>query len=439
MEHYTEISPTLWVSQMAETLIGSEILKIATDIKALQAKGKKIHNYTIGDFNPAIFPIPQELKKMIIQAYEDGFTNYPSSNGEQELRKSVSRFLHTRLGLEYNENQILIAGGSRPIIYSIFQTIVDPGDTVVFPVPSWNNNHYTHLSRGKAIYLETTPENNFMPSYYDIKPHVQNASLICLCSPLNPTGTMFTKTQLEKICELVLEENKRRNDPQKPLYLLYDQVYWTLVFNNAIHYDPVSLFPEMKNYTIFVDGISKSLAATGVRVGWAMGPQKIIDKMKNILGHIGAWAPKPEQIATAKYLNQDEEMDAFMYGFKEKILARLNAFYDGFKELKAAGYPVDAVLPQASIYLSVKIDIIEKAKGDDVKSFQSSKDVTDYLLQEGGIALVPFTAFGSSNNSPWFRISIGESKIEEIPTFFETLKKILDKIMLLKSNSITNE
>ena len=131
-----------------------------------------------------------------------------------------------------------------------------------------------------------------MPTPETVRPALKGATLLALCSPLNPTGTTFTKEGLEQICDLVIAENASRGPEEKPLYIMYDQIYWVLTYGNTKHYDPVSLRPELRNYTIYVDGLSKSFAATGVRVGWAFGPQVIIDKMKAILSHVGAWAPK---------------------------------------------------------------------------------------------------------------------------------------------------
>jgi len=258
----------LMVSQMAENLIGSEIIKLAADINEKIRNGEKIFNYTIGDFDPKIFPIPEELNNEIILAYQNHQTNYPAANGMLELRKSVSSFLRERQGLAYSSDEILISGGARPLIYATYITLLDPGDTVIFPVPSWNNNHYCHLSQANPVYVETLPENNFMPTAEELRPHLAGATLLSLCSPLNPTGTTFSKEQLESICDLVIEENRRRGPEAKPLYLMYDQIYWILTTSETKHYDPINLRPQMRNYTIFIDGISKSLAATGVRVGW---------------------------------------------------------------------------------------------------------------------------------------------------------------------------
>ena len=195
---------------MAENLIGSEIIKLAGEVKAKIAQGEKIYNLTIGDFNPSLFPIPTALKNEIVEAYVNNETNYPAANGVEELRVQVADFLKTRQGLDYSPNSILISGGARPLIYALYQTVIDKNDTVLFPVPSWNNNHYSHLSGAKQQIIETKPENDFMPTAAELKPYIKEATMIALCSPLNPTGTTFTKEGLAEICQLVLEENQRR-------------------------------------------------------------------------------------------------------------------------------------------------------------------------------------------------------------------------------------
>lgn len=415
------------VSEMAQNLVGSEIIKLAADVKEKISNGEKIYNLTIGDFNPEIFPIPDELKNEVIEAYQNNQTNYPAANGILELRKSVSRFLHIREGLEYHPDQILISGGARPLIYATFQTLIDPEDTVLFPVPSWNNNHYTHLSRANQVYVETKPENNFMPTAKELEPYISNANLIALCSPLNPTGTVFSQTGLQEICDLIITENKKRADFKKPVYLLYDQIYWTLTHGDSCHFDPVSLCPEMKNYTIYIDGLSKAFAATGVRVGWAFGPEKIINKMRSILSHVGAWSPKAEQVAVANYLDKDEQIDDFLFKFKNQIEERLIGFYEGIIKLKQQGHKVDAIAPQAAIYLTVKFNLIGK-QTEEGKILENTKQVTEYLLNAAKIAIVPFYAFGTSKKSTWYRLSVGTVETSQIPEIFNQLEKALNKL-----------
>ena len=417
----------LKVSKMAENLIGSEIIKLAGEIKELIAKGERIYNFTIGDFDPKVFPIPAELKEEIIQAYINDETNYPAADGMAELRKEVAKLIKNGQGLTYAENEILIAGGARPIIYAIYQALVDPTDVVLFPVPSWNNNHYTHLSHAQQAFVETLPENNFMPTVEELAPHIQKATLLALCSPLNPTGTVFSKEQLESICDMVIAENQRRSADEKPLYVMYDQIYWTLTYGETVHFDPVSLRPELRPYTIFVDGISKSMAATGVRVGWAFGPKKIIDKMKSILGHVGAWSPKAEQMASARFLQNETAVDRFLGDFKKQLEDRLVGFYNGIQTLKSEGLQVDAIAPMAAIYLTVKFDLKGKNMADG-RVLDTTEAVTNYLLSEAKLAVVPFYAFGASKSSPWYRLSVGTATMNDVTESIASLRVALNKL-----------
>ena len=414
-------------SHLAETLIGSEIVKLGGIIKEKISKGELIYNYTIGDFDSSQFPIPIEMENEIIQAYKDGYTTYPAADGEMDLRKAVSRFINKYEEIEYSPNEILIAAGGRPLIYTIYRAIVDKGDKVIYPVPSWNNNHYVHFTEGRHIMIEAGRENNFMPAASQIKPHVKDASLIAVCSPLNPTGTTFKKEELEAICDLVIEENEQRKEGDKKLYLMYDQIYWTLTYGETVHYNPVSLRPKMKDYTIFVDGISKAFAATGVRVGWALGPADVIAKMKAINSHIGSWAPMAEQKAVAKFLMQDEAVSKYLQHNKKELALRLTLIYQGFQQLKQAGYAVDAIAPQAAIYLTVQINLTGKKTVDGIL-LDTQSDVTAYILNEAKLALVPFNAFGADKTSNWYRLSVGCCKTEEINKMLEKLKDALVKL-----------
>ncbi|MEO0404144.1 MAG: aminotransferase class I/II-fold pyridoxal phosphate-dependent enzyme [Bacteroidota bacterium] len=416
------------VSEMAENLVGSEIIKLAGEIKKKIANGASIHNFTIGDFNPAIFPIPAALKEGIIHQYQSNQTNYPAANGMPELRTSVSKYIEKRQGLSYHPDEVLISGGARPLIYAAYQAVVDPTDKIVFPVPSWNNNHYTHLSRGNSIMVETSPESNFMPTAQQLEDKMKDARLLALCSPLNPTGTCFTEEQLLGILELVRDINQNRDSKQeKPLYLIYDQIYWQLTLGSTKHVDPVSLMPELRPYTIYIDGLSKAFAATGVRVGWAMGPAKIIGKMRAILGHVGAWSPKAEQLATANFLQQDEEVDSYLKDIKSKIDERLTGFFNGIQSLKEKGMPVNAIDPQGAMYLTVQFNLIG-AKTSEGNTLEKVEDVTSYLLNEAGLAIVPFYAFGADRSSTWYRLSVGTAQQNHPSEVTHNLEKAISKL-----------
>ncbi|MGN6639074.1 MAG: pyridoxal phosphate-dependent aminotransferase [Mucilaginibacter sp.] len=415
------------VSVLAQNLRGSEIIKIAGEINELKRQGQNIANLTIGDFDSNIYPIPEPLRKGIVEAYDHHQTNYPPADGMLGLRESVSAFLKSRYNLDYASNQILISGGSRPLIYSTYLTVVDPGDKVVFPAPSWNNNHYCDLTGAEAVIIQTTPENNFMPTAAEIRPHIKGATLLALCSPLNPTGTMFTKKDLEEICDLVIAENKTRKAGEKPLYLLYDQIYSQLTFGSHQHYDPVSLRPELKDYVIFIDGASKCFASTGVRVGWGFGPAGVINNMKAIVGHMGAWSPKAEQVAMAHFLKQDAEVNEYLAHFKTNIQSSLNTLHQGFQQLKAEGFKVDSIEPMGAIYLTIKVDYAGKTTPDG-DLLKTSTDINFYLIKEAGVALVPFSAFGTEEDVNWFRASVGASTLQDIEQLIPRVKAALEKL-----------
>ena len=240
-------------------------------------------------------------------------------------------------------------------------------------------------------------------------------------------ASRYSKEQLEEICDLVIAENATRDAGAKPLYIMYDQIYSALLYGNTQHFDPVSLRPELRPYTIFVDGISKSFAATGVRVGWAFGPKKVIEKMKSILGHVGAWSPKAEQVASAKYLTKDNLVDEYLGQFKSAIEQRLVGFYNGIQQLKSEGHPVDAITPKAAIYLTVQFNLKGKTKQDGAV-IETTEDITQYLLSEARLAVVPFNAFGASRTSTWYRLSVGTSSLEDVTASIDSLRSALEKL-----------
>lgn len=415
------------LSHLAETLIGSEIVKLGNAINERIRNGETIYNFTIGDFNPSEFPIPVELEQLIIEAYQQKKTSYPAAEGILDLRKSISQFIQEWEGLHFTPAEIQVASGGRPLIYALFKVIVDKGDKVVYGVPSWNNNHYVHLTEGQHCEVNCLPQNDFMPTVEDLKPHIKGASLICLCTPQNPTGTTLGKNALAEICELILEENASRGPEEKKLYLMFDQMYWTLTYGDTVHYNPLTLNPAMKPYTIFIDGISKVFSATGVRVGWALGPENVIAKMKAILSHLGAWAPMAEQHAVAKYLPMKEAIGSYLTNFKSEIAFRLQSIYDGIIALKAKGFKVDAIAPQAAIYLTIQIDLVgSKTAEGTILATQS--DVTQFILSEAKIAIVPFSAFGAGANSSWYRLSVGTCRKQDIPTVLAQLGAALGKL-----------
>ncbi|MBK9272449.1 MAG: aminotransferase class I/II-fold pyridoxal phosphate-dependent enzyme [Saprospiraceae bacterium] len=416
------------LSQMATHLIPSEIIRLGNEINKLIQEGHQIYNMTIGDFDPKIFPIPEELRDFIVEAYHQSHTNYPPAHGMPELRKAISNYINRYQKLNYPVDQILVSGGSRPLIYAAYLTIVDPGEKVIYPIPSWNNNHYSYLAGAIPVELLTQSGYYFMPRLEELEVLLGDAVLLALCSPQNPTGTMFSRESMMDISTAVLKENLRRKGKKKPIYILFDQIYSQLCFDEHQHLDPVNLVPELRDYVIYIDGMSKSFAATGVRVGWAFGPLEIINRMRAILSHIGAWSPKAEQVATARYLEDFEKVDQFLSQFKREIHLRLFALYQGLEKLKMEGFPVEVVKPQGAIYLTVRFPWKGLSYGQGL-SFESQSTVTEFLLKQCHWAIVPFMAFGADKESDWYRISVGTIDLTMIPDMLDLLKAGMMKFL----------
>src|SRR5258708_21547683 len=167
------------ISAMATGLVGSEILRIAGEIRALVAAGQPVCDLTVGDFSSRQFPIPERLSAAICDALRRGETNYPPSNGVAELRGAVGRFYARELGLLYPQEAVLIAGGAPPLIYCLYLTVFDPGDRVVYPVPSWNNNHYAHLVGAGGVPVPCRPEEPLLPTREVLPASPPRAALPC--------------------------------------------------------------------------------------------------------------------------------------------------------------------------------------------------------------------------------------------------------------------
>jgi aspartate aminotransferase len=420
--------PGTRVGAMASGLVGSEILRIAGEVRALQKTGAAVCDLTVGDFSPKEFRIPERLLDETRRALERGETNYPPASGLPELREAVRGFYARELGLSYPVESVLVAGGARPVIYGVYRALVDPGDHVVYPVPSWNNNHYVHLVGAVGVPVTCRPESRFQPTRDDLRPHLRAARLLTLNSPLNPAGTMLDAAELAAICDLVLEENaRRRGTGERPLYLMYDHIYWMLAFGGAEHCTPPGLRPEIARYTIFVDGISKAFAATGLRVGWAVGPPDVIARMSSLLGHVGAWAPRAEQAATTVLLKDPAAIQDFMGRFLQNVEARLRLLHQGLQEMKAAGLAVESIPPMGAIYLTARFHPFGR-RTPDGRTLATNEDVRHYLLDAAQVAVVPFQAFGSREEDGWFRLSVGAVSLADleaaIPRIHNALRRL---------------
>lgn len=394
---------------VSQGMKGSMILGIAARVRALQAEGRTICNLTVGDFDARQFPVPDALLDGTIAAYRAGATNYPPAEGMPELRAAICAWYARTLGVEVSPEWVVVASGARPVMYATHRLFLEPGDTQVFAVPSWNNGYYAQLCGARSVPVHTTPEHDFFPDPAELAPALRGARLFNLNSPLNPTGTVIKPAVLAEIAGLVVAENRRRAETrERPLLWMWDQVYWQLCFGGREHAHPAALVPEVSPWVVTVDAISKAFAATGLRVGWAVLPPMYAERMKALIGHVGAWAPKPEQVATAGLLRDDAAMASYGRAFHDRIEQRLRLLHEG---LDALGIP--HLVPQGAMYLSVHFDAFGRP-GANGAPMRTNEDIRVWLLEKAGVAVVPFQAFDLEEDSGWFRISVGAVSVAEL-------------------------
>jgi aspartate aminotransferase len=414
------------LSALARGLVGSEVLRIAAEVRAAIAAGREVCNLTVGDFDPREFPLPRKLVDGIRAALEAGQTNYPPSNGVPELRKAILEFYRRELALDYPLDSVIVAGGARPLIYATYRALVDPGDTVAFPVPSWNNNHYAYLTGARALPLEVRREHAFHPTAEQVAAVIRDVRLVAINSPLNPTGTSIDPGVLAGISRAIVDENRRRERTgERPVYLMYDAVYWATTLELAAPVTPPALVPEVAPWTVLIDAISKSLAATGLRVGWALAHPAVTARLSDLLGHIGAWAPKPEQVATAAFLADAHAFGEFRGQMAERLRVRLFALHEGLQRMRERGLAVESVAPEGTLYLSARFPLGGSVRG---RALRTNEDARKLLLEEAGVAAVPFQAFALPREDGWFRLSVGAVSVAAIEQGLARLERVLGEV-----------
>jgi aspartate aminotransferase len=405
----------------------SGILRITRQVRGMMARGETVVNLTVGDFDPRYFPIPRELSEALQNAVARGETNYPNPEGIPALRQSISDYVFRASGVRYPLDAIVVCSGGRPVLYGAYRAVIDPGDKVLFSVPSWQNDSYTWLTGGGSIVVEAKAETGFQPTIEQFEPHLSEAQMICICSPGNPTGTVMSREQLQEILEAVVNENRSRESSlRRPLFILHDQMYGSLVSRGQQHFYPAALVPECARYLISADGVSKAYAGTGLRLGWMLVAPAVGARIRDLLSHAGAWAPRPEQAAVAEFLRNPDAISRFRKEMDERLAERLNAMHEGFTRLKAAGYPVDSINPQGAIYFSAQFQLLGKMVGG--KKLETDDDIRTVLLEKAGMAVVPFQAFGITGNTGWFRLSAGAVSINELEELFPRIQALLDDI-----------
>jgi aspartate aminotransferase len=415
------------LSDCVRGLQESGILKITRGVRAMIARGETVVNLTVGDFDPRYFPIPKKLSQAIQNAIARGETNYPNPEGILVLRQAISDYVFRTSGVRYPVDSIVVCSGGRPVLYGAYRAVVNPGDKVLFSVPSWQNDAYSGLTGAESIVVEASAETGFQPTVDQIEPHLSEAAMLCICSPGNPAGTVMTREQLKDILDAVVAENKTREaEGRRPLFILHDQMYGSLVSKGQEHVYPAAIVPECARWLISLDGVSKAYAGTGLRLGWMLVAPAVGSRIRDLLSHAGAWAPRAEQVGVAEFLQDEEAIAEFRKEMDARLADRLQALHRGFDDLKKAGYPVDSINPQGAIYFSAQFRLHGKSVGG--KIIETDDDIRVLLLEKAGAAVVPFQAFGVQENTGWCRLSVGAVSMDEIEALFPRIRAFLDEV-----------
>jgi aspartate aminotransferase len=415
------------LSDSIRCLNESGILRITRQVRGMIARGETVVNLTVGDFDPRYFPIPAPLSQGIQDAVARGETNYPTPEGMLALREAISDYVFRTAGIRYPVDAIVVCSGGRPVLYGAYRAIVNHGDKVVFSVPSWQNDAYSMLTGAESVVIEAGVETGFQPTLEQFRPHLGDAAMICICSPGNPTGTVMSEQQLGDILRAVVHENVQREAAgRRPVFILHDQMYGALVSKGQKHVFPAAVVPECARYLISADGVSKAYAGTGLRLGWMLVPPAVGARIRDLLSHAGAWAPRAEQTAVAGFLRDEEAIAEFRKEMDARIAERLGAMHEGFSALKEAGYPVDSINPQGAIYFSAQFRL--HGRSVDGKSITTDEDIRTLLLERAGAAVVPFQAFGVQGDTGWFRLSAGAVSLDEIHSLFPRVRALLDDV-----------
>ena len=416
------------LSQAAGELGASKILRIAGEIRALVAAGQPIFNLTVGDFSPAGVSHPEPARRRHCRRASGGESNYPPPNGHREFAGApFSGLPSVHLACSIRSTRMLVTSGARPAIYSPVSHARGPQGSgrvrhsiVVQQLLLRDRGRHAGARRVRRLHQFSAYGGEARegdPRSSSVGPQLaaqSNRNRV----PSADTGGDLRSGARGKCAA---------GADRRPLYrLLRRYVYWMLMVGDTAHADPVALRPEMAPYTVTVDAISKSFAATGLRVGWALGPSDVIASMGDLVGLVGAWAPRAEQVATARFLSNEPALHAYAEAMRREVGSRVGTLASGLLAMRAEGLPVDCVKPEGAIYVSARFNLSGMRTSDGTR-LGSDEQVRQYLLRAAGLAAVPFDAFDLDADSGWFRLSVGVVSVKQIEQLLPRIRRaVLD-------------
>lgn len=395
------------LSNKAKNISSSITLAITAKAKEMKKNGINVIGFGAGepDFNT-----PKNIQMAAIHAMEEGHTKYTAVTGIIELKEAIAEKFKRDNGLIYDQSQIIICNGAKQCLSNIFQAILNPGDEVIISKPYWvSYPELVKLSDGVPVFVEAKESDNFKLKIEALENAVTpKTKAILLNSPNNPTGAVYSKSELLEIAEFA-----KKHD----LLIISDEIYESLIYSNEKHVSIGSLSEDAFNRTIVVNGMSKSYAMTGWRIGYAAAANaEIIKLMSNIQGHTTANPNSIAQYASVEALNGDQEPVSYMVG---QFKIRRDYMVDKINSIKN----LYCVKPDGAFYVMINIKKLlnKKFKGNVITN---SIDFAKYLLEEEKVAVVPGDGFGVSE---YVRLSYATS-MENIQEGLDKIEQFVEKV-----------
>ncbi|HAP2897892.1 TPA: pyridoxal phosphate-dependent aminotransferase [Enterococcus faecalis] len=362
------------VSNRAQQLTPSVTLAAAAKAKALKAKGVDVLSLTVGEPD---FVTPKNIQKAAIASIEDGRASYYTpSGGIPELKQAIVSYVEREYQLRYQPKQVIVTDGAKYALYLLFQAILNVGDEVIIPVPYWvSYGEQVKLAEGKPVFVSSTQEQSFKVSVAQLEAvRTDKTKAIILNSPSNPTGVIYTEEELRQIGEWAVAHN---------ILIIADDIYGRLVYNGH-RFTPIATMSEaIRQQTIIINGVSKTYAMTGWRIGFAVGDEKIIQAMTQLASQSTSNPVAVSQYAAIEALTGEQSTVEDMRQAFEK---RLNHIYP-----KVAALPgVSLIKPEGAFYLFPNVK-----KTLEICGYDNVTNWVEDLLQEAHVALVTGEGFGA--------------------------------------------
>ncbi len=396
----------MFISDRVNRIGASPTLKVSAEAKKMSAEGINVIDLSVGEPD---FPTPQNIKDAAIKAINESKTKYTINAGITELRNAIAQKFKTDNNLEYSIDEIIASNGAKQSLFNAINTIVSQDDEVIIPAPYWvSYPEMVKLAHGKSIIIKTDESTDFKISPEQLEKAITPyTKALILCNPSNPTGCGYSRNELESLISIV-----ERND----FYVISDEIYEKLIYDDFEFVSFASLNDEMKKRTVVINGVSKSYAMTGWRIGYTAGPIEVIKGINKIQSHSTSNASSISQYAAVEALTgpQDEVLQ-----MRKEFEKRRNFFFEALTSIDG----ISCCKPEGAFYLFPNVSAYFQ-KSTPVIKIENSFDLAMYLLYEAKVACVPGSAFGTEG---YIRFSYAAS-LDNLMEAVKRIKEALDKL-----------